>query len=80
MLPLAMLALVAVLLIPGAGWVFLAFFQAVLLLWLVTCLAGIFAAGRFYRRIRRDWRSGYSSYQGWPGGGYARHQYGHWPS
>jgi hypothetical protein len=80
MLPLAMLALVAVLLIPGAGWVFLAFFQAVLLLWLVTGLAGIFAAGRFYRRIRRDWRSGYSSYQGWPGGGYARHQYGHWPS
>ena len=80
MLPLAMLALVAVLLIPGAGWVFLAFFQAVLLLGLVACLAGIFAAGRFYRRIRRDWRSGYSSYQGWPGGGYARHQYGHWPS
>ena len=80
MLPLAMLALVAVLLIPGAGWVFLAFFQAVLLLGLVACLAGFFAAGRFYRRIRRDWRSGYSSYQGWPGGGYARHQYGHWPS
>jgi hypothetical protein len=46
----------------------------------VACLAGFFAAGRFYRRIRRDWRSGYSSYQGWPGGGYARHQYGHWPS
>ena len=80
MLPLAALALVAVLLIPGAGWVVLAFFQAVLLLWLAACLAGIFAAGRFYRRIRRDWRSGHSPYQGWPGGGYARHQYGHWPS
>lgn len=79
MLPLAALALVAVLLIPGAGWVFLAFFQAVLLLWLAACLAGIFVAARFYRRIRHDW-PGHSHYQGWPGGGYARHQYGHWPS
>jgi hypothetical protein len=80
MLPLAALALVAVLLIPGAGWVFLAFFQAVLLLGLAACLAGIFIAGRFYRRIRRDWRPGHSPDLGWPGGGYTRHQYGHWPS
>ena len=54
-LPLAMLALVAALLIPGAGWLFLAFFKAVLLLWLVACLSGIFLAARFRRRIRRDW-------------------------
>ena len=80
MLPLAVLALVALVLIPGAGWVFLAFFQAVLLLGLAACLAGIVGAGRFYRRMRRDWQSGYSSNQGWPGGGYARHQYGHRPS
>jgi hypothetical protein len=80
MLPLAALALAAVLLIPGAGWVFLAFFQAVLLLWLAASLAGIFIAARFYRRIRRDWQTGHSHYQGWPGGGYPRHQYGHWPS
>jgi uncharacterized membrane protein YgcG len=58
LLPLAALALAAALLIPGAGWLFLAFFQAVLLLWLAACLAGIFVAARFYRRMRRDWWSG----------------------
>lgn len=80
-LPLAVLALVAALVIPGAGWFFLAFFQVVLLLWLVACLAGIFVAARFYRRVRRDWWSGYhhDRHQGWPGG-YPRHQYGHWRS
>jgi membrane protein implicated in regulation of membrane protease activity len=71
---------VAALLIPGAGWLFLAFFQAVLLLWLVACLAGIFVAARFYRRMRRDWWSGHNHYrQGWPGG-YSHHQYGYWRS
>jgi hypothetical protein len=80
LLPLAALALVAALLIPGAGWLFLAFFQAVLLLWLVACLAGIFVAARFYRRMRRDWWSGHNHYrQGWPGG-YSHHQYGYWRS
>jgi hypothetical protein len=54
-LPLVALALIAALLIPGTGWFFLAFFQAVLLLWLAACLAGIFVAARFYRRMRRDW-------------------------
>jgi hypothetical protein len=80
-LPLAALALVAALLIPGAGWLFPAFFQAVLLLWLVACLAGIFVAARFYRRIRRDWLSGnnHDRRQGWPGG-YTHHQYGYWRS
>lgn len=80
LLPLAVLALVAVLLIPGAGWLLAAFFQAVLLLWLAACLAGVFMAARFYRRIRRDWRSGHDRYrrQGWPG--YAHHQVGYWRS
>ena len=81
MLPLAALALVAALLIPGAGWLFLVFFQAVLLLWLAACVAGIFVAARFYRRMRRDWWSGHyhDSRQGWPGG-YTRRQYGYWRS
>jgi len=80
LLPLAVLVLVAALLIPGAGWLLAAFFQAVLLLWLAACLAGIFMAARFYRRIRRDWRSGHDGYrrQGWPG--YAHHQVGYWRS
>lgn len=80
-LPLAALALVAALLIPGAGWLFLAFFQAVLLLWLAACLAGVFVAARFYRRVRRDWWSGHDHYQrhGWRGG-YTHPQYGYWRS
>jgi len=57
-LPLMFIALIAALLIPGAGWVFLAFLKVMLVLWLVTCLAGIFAAGRFRRHLRRQWHAG----------------------
>jgi hypothetical protein len=60
-LPLAVIALIAALVIPGAGWLFLAFFKIVLVLWLVACLAGIFAAARLRRHIRRSWQSGYGS-------------------
>lgn len=61
-LPLAAFALIAALVIPGAGWLFLAFFQLVLALWLVACLAGIFAMARFRRHMRRHWESGQGSY------------------
>jgi hypothetical protein len=56
--PLALLALIAVAAIPGAGWLFFAFFQLVLALWLVACLAGVFAVARFRRNMRRYWQSG----------------------
>jgi hypothetical protein len=62
-LPLVALALVIALLIPGTGSVIVAILQAVLLLWLVACLAGIFIAARFYRRVRRDWRSSQIQYR-----------------
>jgi hypothetical protein len=62
-LPLVALALVIALLIPGTGSVVVAILQAVLLLWLVACLAGIFIAARFYRRVRRDWRSSQIQYR-----------------
>jgi DUF1707 SHOCT-like domain len=65
-LPLAVFALIAALVIPGAGWLFLAFFKLVLVLWLVlwlvACLTGIFAAARFRRHMRRYWQSGDGSY------------------
>jgi hypothetical protein len=67
-LPLALFALFATLVIPGAGWVLFAFFQLVLMLWLVACVAGIFAAARLRRHWRRQWPSGEGSY--WHG-----HQY-----
>jgi hypothetical protein len=78
LLPLAMLAFIIALAIPGAGWLFLAVFQVMLLLWLAACLAGIFVAARFYRRLRRDWWSGHDQqwHRGWAG--YARHHYGYW--
>src|SRR5262245_27550696 len=57
-LPLAIIALVAALVIPGVGWVFLAAFKVLLVLWLVACVAGIFAALRFRRHLRRHWQDG----------------------
>ena len=61
-LPLALFALIAALMIPGAGWVFLGFLQFVLVLWLAVALAGIFAAARFRRHWRRHWPSGEGTY------------------
>jgi hypothetical protein len=57
-LPLAIVVLIAALVLPGAGWLFFAFLKFVLVIWLVACVAGIIAASRFRRRVRRDWRSG----------------------
>lgn len=57
-LPLVLVALIAAIAIPGAGFVLFAFLKIVLLLWLVACLAGMFAAARFARRVRRHWRDG----------------------
>ena len=34
---------------------FVAFLKVVLLLWLVACVAGMIAAFRFRRRLRRHW-------------------------
>jgi hypothetical protein len=55
-LPLVLFALLAAVLIPGGGWVFL---KLMLAFWLLSCLVGAFAAGRYYRRIRRGWQPGY---------------------
>ena len=60
--PLAVFALIAALVIPGAGWLFLAFLQLVVVLWLAACLAGIFAAARLRRHIRRYWQSADSTH------------------
>ncbi len=56
-LPLAIIVLIAALVIPGAGWLFFAFLKVVLVLWLVACVAGVFAAARFRRHLRRHWRA-----------------------
>ena len=61
-LPLAVFALIAALVIPGAGWLLLALLQLVAALWLAACLAGIFAAARLRRHIRRHWQSGDGPY------------------
>jgi hypothetical protein len=48
--PLTVLALLAVLLIPGTGWLVAAFVNVILLVWLMTFVVGAFAFGRSQRR------------------------------
>jgi hypothetical protein len=43
--PLILLALLAALLIPGAGWLLAAFVNVILLFWLMTFVVGAFAFG-----------------------------------
>jgi Domain of unknown function (DUF1707) len=60
--PVAVFALIAALVIPGAGWLLFAFLQFVLALGLIACLAGVFAVARFRRTMRRYWQSGEGAY------------------
>jgi Domain of unknown function (DUF1707) len=62
LLPVMLLALIAALVIPGAGWVLSAFFSVILAFWLVAFLAVIVAAARFRRHVRRHWQSGEGPY------------------
>ena len=58
LLPLLVVVFCAALLFGGVGWTFLAVLKAMLLIWLVVCVAGVFAAARFRRHVRRHWQSG----------------------
>jgi uncharacterized membrane protein len=58
--PVAMLIFFAALVLPGAGWAFLAFVKIALLAWLVLCVVGIFTAASFRRRGRQNRRSSHS--------------------
>jgi hypothetical protein len=58
LLPLGLFLLLAVILLPSAGFVFLAVVKLILLIWLVVCVAGLFAMARFRRHTRRYWQSG----------------------
>ncbi len=64
LLPLALLVLFAAIILPPVGFVFFAFLKVILLIWLVTCVAGLFAAARFRRHARRHWQSGNSPWRG----------------
>src|SRR5215470_11421977 len=55
LLPLALLALVAVLVLPGAGWLLVGVFKVILLFWLVGCVAAIIVAARFRKMARQHW-------------------------
>src|SRR5712692_4443284 len=54
-LPLAALALLATLLIPGAGWLFLAFFNVLLVFGLVACLVSPGIPGEDVGAVGRRW-------------------------
>lgn len=67
-LPLALLALIAAALIPGAGWLLFAALSLILAFCLVAVVGVIVAAALFRHRLRRHWRSGASwHYYQWPG-------------
>jgi hypothetical protein len=59
-LPLVVLALLAALLIPGGGWLLFAFAKVILVFWLLACLAGLLAMGRFHRRMHHSRHPGYN--------------------
>jgi hypothetical protein len=65
LLPLALLVLFAAIILPPVGFVFFAFLKVILLIWLITCVAGLFTAARFRRHIRRHWQPGNSSWRDW---------------
>ena len=65
LLPLALLVLFAAIILPPVGFVFFAFLKVILLIWLVTCVAGLFTAARFRRHLRRNSQPGNSSWRGW---------------
>jgi hypothetical protein len=65
LLPLALFVLFAAIILPPVGFVFFAFLKVILLIWLVTCVAGIFAAARFRRHVRRHLQSGHDAWRGW---------------
>ncbi len=77
LLPLALLALVAALVLPGAGWLFIGVLKVILLFWLVGCVVAIVVTSRLRRLARQHWHShGYDQHQGWPGSrGYDSYRY-----
>jgi hypothetical protein len=66
LLPLVLLLLFLTLILPGGGWVFFGIFKVLLLLWLIACVVGIFAAFKIRRKIRRHWQSDWSG-RSWGG-------------
>src|SRR5580692_7607333 len=65
LLPLAFIVLLAAIIVPGAGFVFVAFLKVILLIWLVTMILGLFAAARFRRHIRRYKQSFHDQWRSW---------------
>ena len=59
------LSLLAAIILPGAGFVFVAFLKVILLIWLVTMVLGLFAAARFRRHIRRYKQSFSDQWHSW---------------
>ncbi len=57
--PVFLLLFLAAVLLPPGGWLVLAFFNVILIFWLLTMLAGVLVAGRLRRRVRRDGPRGY---------------------
>jgi len=57
--PLVALVLLAALIFPSGGWLLFGVFKLLLLFWLVTCVAGFFAAGLARRHMHHHGHPGY---------------------
>lgn len=66
LLPVVLLILLGAILLSGpGGWMFFGFLKIALLGWLIFCVAGIFAAASFRRRVSRNRRSRYHDHDPW---------------
>lgn len=54
LLPMALLLLIILIVLPGAGVVLGAVLKFMLLFWLVACVVGLFTVRRYRRRARRS--------------------------
>jgi Flp pilus assembly protein TadB len=79
LLPLAALALIVAVALPGAGWVLLGVVKVILVFWLVAFVVGTLMAARFRRRMRGPWPPGRWRDHPWGGPGrYPGHRHQSW--
>jgi len=65
LMPIVLVALIAIVLLHGAGFVVAAFFNVILVLFVIAMVSLIAGAARFRRHVRRHWQSGYDGRDHW---------------
>jgi hypothetical protein len=65
LMPIVLVALIAIVLLHGAGFVVAAFFNVILVMFVIAMVALIAGAARFRRHARRHWQSGSDGRSHW---------------